>query len=121
MSFSALRQHAAGLPGVTQDIKWEVDWVASVGGRMFLVGGPHPKTWAGCSFKVDDHRFLELTGVPGIMPAPYLARAHWIKLKDARALPLPELKALVTRSYQLVLAKCPKKLQRELAAAASGG
>ena len=66
MSFSALRQHAAGLPGVTQDIKWEVDWVASVGGRMFLVGGPHPKTWAGCSFKVDDHRFLELTGVPGI-------------------------------------------------------
>ncbi len=114
MSFSALQKHAASLPGATQDIKWEVDWVASIGARMFLVGGPHPKAWTGCSFKVDEHRFLELTGIPGISPAPYLARAHWVKLSNSKALPLAGLKALVTRSYELVLAKCPKKLQREL-------
>ena len=118
MSFTALKRHAESLPGATVDIKWGADWVASVGGRMFLVGGPHPKAWTGLSFKVDDHRFLELTGLPGFAPAPYLARARWVRVSDATALPLADMKALVSRSHALVLAKCPKRLQRELGGAA---
>ena len=113
MSFLALRKHALTLPGATNDIKWGVDWVASVGGKMFLVGGPEPGRWSGCSFKVDEHRFLELSGLPGLTPAPYLARAKWVRLSDPKALPLPELKALVERSHALVLAKLPKALQKE--------
>ncbi|MFN0183775.1 MAG: MmcQ/YjbR family DNA-binding protein [Aquabacterium sp.] len=119
MSYSALQTHARSLPGCTEDIKWEVDWVASVGGRMFLVGGPQPGPWRGCSFKVDDHRFLELTGLPGFVPAPYLARAKWVKLADPKALPLADLKALVTRSHALVLAKCTKAEQRRILGAAT--
>lgn len=115
MSIAALRKHAESLPGATIDIKWGADWVASVGGRMFFVTAAEPSPKA-ASFKVDDHRFLELTGMPGFEPAPYLARAQWVKLNDARALPLAELKALVSRSHALVLAKCPKKLQKELGA-----
>lgn len=118
MSFLALKRHAQTLPGATADIKWGSDWVASVGGRMFMVGGPHPKVWTGLSFKVDDHRFLELTDLPGFAPAPYLARARWVRLSDAKALPVAEVKALVSRSHALILAKCPKRLQRELGAAA---
>jgi predicted DNA-binding protein (MmcQ/YjbR family) len=114
MSFAALAQHAMRLPGATQDIKWGVDWVASVGGKMFLVGVGEPKTWAACSFKVDEHRFLELTGMPGFEPAPYLARVKWVKLSNIKVLPLSELKALVTRSHALVLAGLPKKLQKEI-------
>lgn len=114
MSFAALAQHAMTLPGATQDIKWGADWVASVGGKMFLVGGSDPKSWKACSFKVDDHRFLELTGLPGFAPAPYLARAKWVKLSEAKALPLAELKALVTQSHALVLATLTKKMQREI-------
>jgi len=115
MPFAALKQHAASLPAVTIDIKWGADWVASIGGKMFFAGGPEPGPWDGCSFKVDDHRFLEITGLPGFAPAPYLARVKWVQLKDPKALPLVELKALVTRSHALVLAKLPKKVQRELA------
>lgn len=114
MSFTALKKHAAGLPGATPDIKWGADWVASVGGRMFLAGGPEPGPWKACSFKVDEHRFLELTDVPGIVPAPYLARAGWVQLREPKALPLSELKALVERSHALVLGKLSKKLQREI-------
>lgn len=114
MSFRALADHALSLPGATQDIKWGADWVASVGGKMFLVGGPHPGTWTHCSFKVDDHRFLELTGLPGFAPAPYAARYQWVAVSDARALPLAELKALVTRSHELVAAKLTKKLRLSL-------
>jgi predicted DNA-binding protein (MmcQ/YjbR family) len=113
VSFAALKTHAAGLPAATVDIKWQVDWVASVGGRMFLVGGPEPR-WSRLSFKVDEHRFLELTGLPGLAPAPYLARAKWVQLSDPKGLPLAELKGLVTRSHALVAAKLTKKQRQEL-------
>ncbi len=114
MSYSALKKHALSLPGATQDIKWGCDWVASVGDKMFLVGGPEPGGWSGCSFKVDEHRFLELSGLPGLAPAPYLARVMWVRLSDPRALPLPDLKALVERSHSLVLGSLPKKRQKEI-------
>jgi len=114
MSFAALRKHAMSLPGATEDIKWGADWVASVGGKMFFAGGPEPGNWTGCSFKVEDHRFLELSDLPGLMPAPYAARYHWVKVNDAKALPLAELKALVTQSHALVAAKLPKKTRTAL-------
>jgi predicted DNA-binding protein (MmcQ/YjbR family) len=114
MSFAALKKHAMTLPGATEDIKWGADWVASVGDKMFLCGGPEPGTWTSCSFKVDDHRFLELTGLPGFAPAPYLARVKWVQLSDPKALPLADLKALVSRSHELVFSGLTKKKQREL-------
>jgi predicted DNA-binding protein (MmcQ/YjbR family) len=114
MSFTALKKHAASLPGATCDIKWGADWVASVGAKMYFAGGPEPGRWTACSFKVDEHRFLELSGLPGLAPAPYLARAKWVQLNDPKALPLADLKALVSRSHALVLAGLSKKLQREL-------
>jgi predicted DNA-binding protein (MmcQ/YjbR family) len=113
--FAKLAQHAMSLPGATQDIKWGADWVASVGGKMFLASdGPDPKAWTACGFKAEPHRFLELTGLPGFAPAPYLARAGWVSVNDPKALPLAELKALVSTSHALVLAKLPKKLQKEI-------
>lgn len=114
MSFPALASFALELPGATQDIKWGADWVASVGGRMFFAGGPHPGAWTHCGFKVDDHRFLELTGLPGFKPAPYAARYHWVAVEDAKALPLAELKALVRRSHELVACKLSRRLRAEL-------
>ena len=51
-------------PGVTRSIKWEVDLVYSVGGKMFVVMctlGPERGRF---SFKVDTERFLELTEQP---------------------------------------------------------
>lgn len=112
MSFAALKKHALGLRGATAGVQWDVDWVAKVGGKMFVVGGPEPGPWTRVAFKVDEHRFLELTGLPGFVPAPYLARAKWVQLADPKALPLAELKALVARSHALVLATLPRKLQK---------
>jgi predicted DNA-binding protein (MmcQ/YjbR family) len=118
MTFAALKKHALSLPGAEPDLKWEVDWTACVGGRMFLIGGPEPGPWRGVSFKVDPHRFLELTGIAGIEPAPYLARAQWVQVKDPKALPLAELKALVTRSHALIAAKLTRKQRDALGLAA---
>jgi predicted DNA-binding protein (MmcQ/YjbR family) len=66
-------------------------------------------------FKADDARFLELTDREGFMPAPYLARAKWVKVEGAARLSDAEAKQLLTEAYQTVLAKLSKKMQREIA------
>jgi predicted DNA-binding protein (MmcQ/YjbR family) len=101
------------LPGATEDIKWGADLVFSVGEKMFAVTGNGADA-EGISFKVDDERFLELTDRPGIIPAPYLARAKWVRIDDLKAVNDAEAAALLKRSYELIFAKLTKKLQREI-------
>jgi predicted DNA-binding protein (MmcQ/YjbR family) len=113
-TFEAQRALASKLPGATEDVKWGADLCYSVGGRMFCVflrEGASTKT---CSFKVDEDRFLELTGVPGVVPAPYLARAKWVQVGLGHALARADLDALIRRSHVLIAAKLTKKLQAEL-------
>lgn len=114
MTPDALRTRVGHWPGVTEDIKWGCDLVFSVGGKMFCVldtGGS-----GRLGFKVEESRFLEFTDRPGILPAPYMARAHWISLDRADALPEPERDSLLRASYELVLSKLPKRTQRALTA-----
>lgn len=119
MDAAALRSLCLGLPGCTETLQWGDDRVFKVGGKMFAVSGDDPDS--GYSFKVDPDRFLELTDLPGISPAPYLARHKWVQVDPASCdLPSRELADLVERSYELVLSRLPKKRQREIAAAASG-
>jgi len=68
------------------------------------------------SFKCDNERFLELTDQEGIVPAPYLARAHWVQVQDARALGDPVARELVERSHALVFSKLTRKQQAEVPA-----
>ena len=118
MTFASLRKFCATLPGATRDIKWGADEVYSVGQKMFAVFGLDAGKPTGVSFKVDDDRFLELTDRPGVEPAPYLARAHWVALRQADALSEREARELLARSHALVLAKLSRKLQAAIAAPA---
>ena len=54
--------------------------------------------------------------IDGITQAPYCAKRHWVRVGDLGALPTPELKRRIRRSYDLVVAKLPKKVQASLAA-----
>ena len=117
MDFEAAKTLCRSFPGCTEDVKWGADAVFSVGAKMFAVTGSAVPA-KGMSFKVDDERFLELTDRPGIIPAPYLARAKWVYVEHAKALSDKEAAALLRRSYELVFAKLTKKLQRELGGSA---
>jgi predicted DNA-binding protein (MmcQ/YjbR family) len=115
-TLAKIKKHCASLPGATSDIKWGQDLCYSVGGKMFAVmceTGEHANT---LSFKVEDERFLELTDRQGFIPAPYLARAKWVYVKDVRKVPEGELKPLITRSYELIAAKLPKSVRAKLGA-----
>ncbi len=100
------------LPGVTEDVKWGADLVFSVGGKMFAVFPMGEYEDQGFSFKVEEPAFDALTRRKGIIPAPYLARASWIKVLP-KALPKKEIEALLRESWRLVALRLPRK-QREL-------
>ena len=116
MDIEQLRRFCSGWPGVCESVKWEDDLVYSVADKMFVVTalrGPHRGR---LSFKVDKDRFLELTDQPGMMPAPYMARAFWISIIEPERFSDAEIQGFVRRSYELVRAGLSKKLQAKLAA-----
>jgi len=113
MSFEPLRRYAAGLPGATIDVKWGADECYSIGGKMFAVFGIERGKATSLAFKVDPERFLELTDVEGVIPAPYLARAHWVQLEAAKALPAQDVRPLIARSHALIAAKLTKKARED--------
>ena len=119
MDFEAAKALCRSFPGCTEDTKWDHDTVFSVGTKMFAVTNKDgPST--GFSLKADDERFLELTDRPGILPAPYLARAKWVFVTPDAQLDDAEFAALLRRSYELIFAKLTRKLQREIADNAPG-
>ena len=116
MNIQAAKALCRTFPGATEDVKWGDCLVFAVGQKMFA-WTDNGENAVGISFKVEDERFLELTDRPGIIPAPYLARAKWVRVENLRKLPEAEARALLLRSYELVFGKLTKKLQRELGTA----
>lgn len=114
LSVTRLRALCGRWPGVSSDIKWGNNLVFSVGGKMFVVTHVDGSESGRLSFKVADERFLELTDQPGIIPAPYLARARWVSVTDPKRFTTTELRAFVLDAYAAVRAKLTKKLQAEL-------
>ena len=120
MNIAKAHAFCAKLPSATRDLKWafgdSVHPVFSVGGKMFAMFTlKSDKLVDALMFKVPDARFLELTDRDGFAPAPYLAKAHWVKVEAPARLSDAEAKQLLTEAYQTVLAKLSKKLQRAIA------
>lgn len=114
MTIDQVRAVCLGFPHVTEDVKWDRNLVFCVAKKMFAVVDLEPdETWL--AFKCTPEEFAELTERPGCRPAPYLARAHWVALESRQAMPAREIELRLREAYELVVAKLPKKLQRELA------
>ncbi|MGA8074713.1 MAG: MmcQ/YjbR family DNA-binding protein [Candidatus Acidiferrales bacterium] len=116
MDVEWIRALCLSLPGATEQILWEHDLVFKVGGKMFAAAPLEPAAIC-LSFKCSDEDFIELIERPGIIPAPYAARAHWVALESESALRRPELEQLLRQAHSLIVAKLPKKLQTEILAA----
>jgi predicted DNA-binding protein (MmcQ/YjbR family) len=105
------------LPHTTEEVLWGDDLVFKIGGKMYavVVLGPDPRHKVVMSFKCTPEGFAELVERPGIIPAPYSARSHWVALESEDALPRAEIKRLIRNSYDLVVGKLTQKKQAELA------
>jgi predicted DNA-binding protein (MmcQ/YjbR family) len=108
MTIETLRDICRALPDVTEDVKRGQDLAFCVGKKMFAVVNlerPHQ-----LSFKCTPESFGELVERPGLIPAPYLARAMWVQEQElGEALERRELEALIRTSYELVRDKLPKR------------
>lgn len=113
MTTEDLQKICKRLPGVTEDIKWGHDLCFNIGGKMFMVTGLDESP-ANASFKAMPEEFEELSNRPGFMPAPYLARYHWVRVADINSLGKKEWEHYVKQSYELVRSKLPKKILNTL-------
>jgi predicted DNA-binding protein (MmcQ/YjbR family) len=113
MATDWIRKHCLSLPHTTETVQWGNDLVFKVGGKMYAVMALDPAAHV-LSFKCSAEDFAELTERSGIIPAPYLARAQWVALETANAIPPGELKQLLRNAYDLVFAKLTKKAQKDL-------
>ena len=112
-----VRAFCLSFPNATEDVQWEHDLLFRIAGKMFCIANLEPAVSpTKICFKCTPEKFAELVEIDGIIPAPYMARNHWVAMLDMDALRQPEIKELIAESYQMILTKLPKKTQAELVA-----
>ncbi len=116
MDIEAVRKFCLSLPHVTEDVQWGSDLLFRIGNKMFAVVGLEPASDHCMSMKCTPEKFAELIEREGIVPAPYVARYHWVALSRFDALSASELQSLLTTGYELVRDKLPKKVRAGLGA-----
>lgn len=115
MDIEQVHAYCLSFPHVTEQVLWGNDLVFKIGGKMFAVIGLDAASDHCMSFKCTPEKFAELVERDGIVPAPYVARYHWVALERFDALGDKELRSLLRTAYDLVLEKLPKKVKGQLA------
>jgi predicted DNA-binding protein (MmcQ/YjbR family) len=128
MDAERLRTFLLTLPHAVETRQWGnnlVFWVGdkAIGGKMFALinlDDPGPRlARAAFMFAANPERFHQLLETEGVVPAPYLARAHWLALTHWNVLPAHELEDLLYEANAVVAAKLPTRTRTALALPAS--
>jgi predicted DNA-binding protein (MmcQ/YjbR family) len=107
---AAFRKHALSLPGTECVEQWGDDQVYKVAGKMFAATD---KACTKISFKCSDEAFHVLTESGAAEPAPYLARAKWVRVTSG-SMPDTELRKRISLAYGIVRASLTGKVQASL-------
>lgn len=113
MDIETIRRCCLAFPHATENVQWGYDLCFKIDGKLFAVTPLEPAP-VRLSFKASPENFTELCERPGIIPAPYMARAQWVALQQLNAVPDSELRELLRESYRMVFARLPKKRQLDL-------
>ena len=117
MDVAAVKQHCSRFPGATSKSFGPPSniLVYYVGGRKFAsFKTSEPEQWR-FSICTTPDRFLELTDVPGIKPARYMARFRWVTIVDVGSIHAEYLQELIAWSYAKALSGLGKRQQAALA------
>ncbi len=113
MDLEAIRACCLRLPHVTESVQWGDNLVFKVGGKMFLLANLEPAEFA-MSLKVGREAFYTLQETEGIEPAPYLARAQWLALREFHLLRDAEMKELIAEAHRIVWESLSAKRREEI-------
>ena len=118
MKLAALKKHLAGFAGAEEKI-WQPPsnvLAYSIGDKSFAYfKTSEPERWR-FSLRVSPDRFLELTDTPGVKPARYMGRFHWVTIVSVEQFPEKYLLELIDYSYQKALSSLSKTKQKALLA-----
>src|SRR5258706_5063380 len=113
MTIESIRAFCLSLPHVAEDVKWESNLCFLIGGKMFAIvdlESASPRL----AFKCTPEAAAELVEVAGIIPAPYLARYHWVSIVSPDAFRDQQVRECLKASYELVKAALPRKAREAL-------
>jgi predicted DNA-binding protein (MmcQ/YjbR family) len=111
MSPEALARAALSLPAATLSVQWGDERVYKVGGKIFAVTDAEG---ARVSLKVSEIAYEVLIESGRAQPAPYLARARWVRFDDVASLDDDEVADWLQTAHGLVAAKLTRAARREL-------
>lgn len=108
----------AALPASTNVVQWGNASVWKVGGKIFAISS----SWGSegeqrVNFKCSDMAYSMLIQEDGIVPAPYLARAKWVRVEDPDALSKEDCCAYIKAAHAIITAKLTRKQRQDLALA----
>jgi predicted DNA-binding protein (MmcQ/YjbR family) len=96
-----IRSHSLAKPGAFEDHPWgDTVWKVAPKGKIFCFGGGTRVT---VRATLDEQSAL--IQLPGIVPAPYLARHGWVSVDLEEPQNHELVFDLIDRSYELVTAK----------------
>jgi predicted DNA-binding protein (MmcQ/YjbR family) len=108
-----LKEFCSRFPGASETLYREPNnfLVYSVGGKKFAYfKTSEPERWR-FSTRVTPDRFIELTDLPGVKPARYRGRYHWVTIVQVPRFPASYLTELVEWSYQKAFTSLSKAKQ----------
>jgi predicted DNA-binding protein (MmcQ/YjbR family) len=120
MDAERAREYLLRLPHVVETMQWGANlvfWVGdkAIGGKMFAVLNLDDDQKAVLSFAAGPERYAELLETEGAFPAPYLARAFWVSLRNWGVLRTNELEEQLKLAHSLIYGKLPKRTRDALA------
>lgn len=117
MNTPQLKRHCRQYPGAVETLHGAPSniLVYKVGDKTFAYfKTSEPEQWR-FSVRVTPDRFLELTDMPGVKPARYMGRFHWVTIVDVGKFPADYLIELVDGSYRRAVESLSKARQKALA------
>jgi predicted DNA-binding protein (MmcQ/YjbR family) len=128
MNVERLRGYLLALPHVVETMQWGANlvfWVGdkAIGGKMFalinLDEPTHAEDLAGkphliLSYSAGPARYSELLERDGLVPAPYMARIHWVAAERWDVFSDAEWQHELRAAYEITYAKLPKKVRATL-------
>ena len=120
MDAEQVREFLLKLPHVVETMQWGANlvfWVGDkvIGGKMFALVNLDEDGKAVMSFSVGPEHYAELLEQEGVLPAPYMARIHWVALEGWDTLRRAELEPLLRQAHKRVYDKLPRKTKEALA------
>jgi len=116
MNIDQLKELCGNFPGTSETLMGPPSnvLVYAVGTKNFAYfKTSEPEKWR-FSFRVTPERFIELTDMPGVKPARYMGRFHWVTVVEVHKFPADYLAELVEWSYGKALGSLTRAQRKAL-------